>query len=324
MALGEVNGNAVILSGGTDKIIHVRDAEPGATLHKLTGELDEISALAVIDVDGTLVAVSLDGGSNVLRLWDLAAGRQLDGSPLAEDVGNGLAVGFLDEVRAAVTSDLRVWDLRTRSLIREIEDGDDMTGDAVAISSLGSRPLAVSVVFPETGEGESDDGLQVRDLHIGRPLGSYLVTDYGSDALVVTSIGDRMVLLAEQLDEVRLWSLGPPFPDQPYAGDGLSVLTGGGPGPWAPASQGLAHEVPQAAGGVLQDRGEERAVIENRGTIARVHGNYSCHVRGHPRGDRCDTRAGWLPRPGPTPPRGHRPGANPSGSPHCSPTMLPN
>ncbi len=211
VALGEVNGRTVVLSGGADKTIYVRDAKSGDVLYKLTGQLGEINALAVIDVDGTPVAVSLDG-ANVLRLWDLAVGRQL-ASPLAKEVGTGLATGFLDGIPVAITSDLRVWDLRKRSLIRQIENIGDTSGGAVAISSLGGRPVVVSVVFPKTGDNTSDDGVQVWDLRTGRPLGSYLGTNYGPDAMAVTSVGDRMVLVAEQMDVVSLWSLGPPYPE---------------------------------------------------------------------------------------------------------------
>ncbi|TDD56448.1 hypothetical protein E1286_02130 [Nonomuraea terrae] len=180
------------------------DVASGELIRTFAGEVGEIAALALIDVDGTPVAASVDGSDNVLRLWDATTGQQL-GDPLATEAGNGLTAGLLAGAPVLVSSDLRVWDLRTRSLIREIESIGDTVSNAVGVGDLGGVPIAV------TGESlEDDDAIQVWDLSTGRPFGPHLVPDHLPDSMTIGRVGERVVLLAEQVDGADIWSLSPP------------------------------------------------------------------------------------------------------------------
>ncbi|GGS67528.1 WD40 repeat domain-containing serine/threonine protein kinase [Nonomuraea spiralis] len=211
VALGTFDGRTFALTGGVDKTIKMWEVSSGKLLRTFTGNLDEVNALALIEVDKSPVAVSLDGVDGVLRVWDATTGRQL-GDPLTTQSGNGLTVGLLHGSPVVVSSDLRLWDLRTRKLIRKIDNIGDTVSNAVAIGELGDVPVAVSTVNLKDNEDTGHNGIQVWNLDTGRPLAPPVEPVYGPDSMAIGRVGERMVLLAENASGADLWSLDPPYP----------------------------------------------------------------------------------------------------------------
>ncbi|MEU1728530.1 serine/threonine-protein kinase [Nonomuraea sp. NPDC005692] len=211
VALGTLGGQLFALTGGADKTIKMWEVSSGKLLRTFTGDLDEIDALALIEVGKSAVAVSLDGVDGVLRVWNATTGRQV-GDPLTTRSGNGLTVGLLNGSPVVVSSDLRVWDLRTRKLIKEIDNIGDTVSGSVAIGELGDVPVAVSTVSLKDDEDTSHNGIQVWNLDTGRPLAPPMEPVYGPESMAIGRVGDRMVLLAGEAYGADVWSLGPPYP----------------------------------------------------------------------------------------------------------------
>jgi len=82
VALGELHGRPIAVSGGNDKTLWVWDLEAGGLLGgPLVGHEGWVNAVAVGELGGRPVAVS-GGNDEMVRVWDLAAGEPL-GEPFA-------------------------------------------------------------------------------------------------------------------------------------------------------------------------------------------------------------------------------------------------
>ncbi|MFI7455372.1 WD40 repeat domain-containing serine/threonine protein kinase [Nonomuraea sp. NPDC049714] len=203
VALAQLEGKTVGLTGGADRTIRVWDLNSRSRIRTIDAGLGEIAALAAIEVDGTPVAVSLDGSDDTLRLWDLRSGKQL-GAPLAEETGNGIAVGNLDGTPIVVSSDLRVWDLRTRRLIREIEAPGDTLANAVGVGTVDGAPVIVSTV---QGADLDYEAIQMWNLRTGAPVGSLIEIDYVPDSLAVGAVKGAPVVMVGQSTDAAVWRL---------------------------------------------------------------------------------------------------------------------
>jgi WD40 repeat protein len=203
VALAQLEGKTVGLTGGADRTIRVWDLNSRSHIRTIDAGLGEIAALAAIEVDGTPVAVSLDGPDDTLRLWDLHSGKQL-GAPLAEETGNGIAVGNLDGTPIVVSSDLRVWDLRTRRLIREIEAPGDTLANAVGVGTVDGAPVIVSTV---QGADLDYEAIQMWNLRTGAPVGSLIEIDYVPDSLAVGAVKGAPVVMVGQSTDAGVWRL---------------------------------------------------------------------------------------------------------------------
>ena len=70
VALGAVDGPAVVVSGSEDHTIRLWDAPSGAPIGEpLVGHTDGVSAVALGEVDGRAVVVS-GSRDRTIRLWD--------------------------------------------------------------------------------------------------------------------------------------------------------------------------------------------------------------------------------------------------------------
>ena len=105
MAVGELDGRPIAVSGGGDKLVRVWDLAAGGPLGEpLVGHDDWVKAVAVGELGGRPVAVSgsIDG---TVRVWDLAAGGPLGGPLVHDRFVNAVAVGGLDARSLAAAGD---------------------------------------------------------------------------------------------------------------------------------------------------------------------------------------------------------------------------
>src|SRR5262249_62321051 len=96
VAVGELHGRAIAVSGSEDFTVRMWDLEAGQPLGTLGGHEVFVRAVALGELGGRPIAVS-GGDDETVRVWDLDAGRALGGA-LRGDGGSGTAVagGTLD------------------------------------------------------------------------------------------------------------------------------------------------------------------------------------------------------------------------------------
>ena len=86
MALGEVDGEPVVVSGSNDETVRLWDARSGRPRGQpLKGHTSYVSAVALGEVDGEPVVVS-GSFDNTVRLWEARSGRPR-GQPLEGHTG---------------------------------------------------------------------------------------------------------------------------------------------------------------------------------------------------------------------------------------------
>jgi WD40 repeat protein len=157
IAIAQLDGRPVIVSGSGDGAVQVWDLASGAPIGQplIDRSVDPlaartVNAIAIAQLDGRPVILSGDGGGGVedsadgtIRVWDLATGAPIGqpvtgpfdgttgllGSPPGDAEVGALAVAQLDgrSVIVAGSGDatVRVWDLATRAPI-----GRPLTGPA--------------------------------------------------------------------------------------------------------------------------------------------------------------------------------------------------
>jgi WD40 repeat protein len=149
IAVGDVDGTPVAVSGSLDGTVRVWDLRTGtARGAPLRRHNFGVAALAVCEVDGTPVAVSggLDG---TVRVWDLRTGTAR-GAPLRGHSGRvaALAVCEVDGTPVAVSGGLdgtiRVWDLRTGTARGAPLRGHSSEVTALAVGEVDGTAVAVS------------------------------------------------------------------------------------------------------------------------------------------------------------------------------------
>jgi WD40 repeat protein len=195
VAVGELEGRPVVVSGGYDGRLRVWDLAHGTSIgqwstsqdvvHPFKYRLGGVDAVAVGKLEGRPVVTSLDYFA--VRVWDLA-----DGTPIGKLTGpwgsvHAVALGELEGrpvvVCGGVDGTVRVWDLERGTL------GEPLTGHkgpvkAVAIGELEGRPVVVS--------GDDEGTLCVRQ-GVGR-LPEMIEIGSGINAIALIPENDCCVL----------------------------------------------------------------------------------------------------------------------------------
>lgn len=167
VALGEMDGRPIAVTGGADHTVRVWDLAAGQQLGEHLVSDTSVTSVAVGRLGRRTIAVT--GGRDVV-VWDLAAGKSLYEPLRTTNRVSSIALAPLAELgdrTVALTGladgTLVVWDLAAGRRLWGPWTGPT---DAVAIGELNGRTIAVS-----TG-GERTVGMW--DLGTGRPLGSRL------------------------------------------------------------------------------------------------------------------------------------------------------
>ena len=120
MAVGELDGRPVVVTGSGDQTVRVWDLATGSPVGEpLTGHTERVHAVAVGELDGRPVVVT-GSDDQTVRVWDLATGAPV-GEPLTGHTGDGRrgGGGELDGRPVVVSGSddqtVRVWDLATGS-----------------------------------------------------------------------------------------------------------------------------------------------------------------------------------------------------------------
>ena len=125
VAVGEVDGEPVIVSGGDDATVRMWDARTGQPRGApLTGHSDWVMSVAVGEIDGEPVIVS-GGYDATVRMWD-ARTREPRGAPLTgHDAVISVAVGEIDGEPVIISGGddrtVRVWEPDARRVLVTVE-----------------------------------------------------------------------------------------------------------------------------------------------------------------------------------------------------------
>jgi WD40 repeat protein len=242
VALGVIDGQAVLVSGSADNTIRLWDARSGALINQpLAGHTGEVTAVALGVIDGSAVVVS-GSKDGTIRRWN-APGGSLICQLLTGHAGDvtAVALGAVDGrvAMASASGDgtIRLSDARTGSLIGQLLTGT--TGvTAVALGAVDDRTVVVS--------GSTNGTIRLWDARSGLPIGWPLAVGHREDwvtAVAVGAVGDRAVVASGSHDgTIRLWDVHSRSPiGQPLGGhtdwvsavalgvvDGSAVVASGG------------------------------------------------------------------------------------------------
>ena len=149
MAVGQLDGRTVVVSGSVDRTVRVWDAATGAPLaDPFTGHTGAVNAVAVGQLDGRTVVVS-GSDDRTVRVWDAATGAPL-ADPFTGHTGEvtAVAVGQLDGRTVVVSGSgdqtVRVWDAATGAPLADPFTGHTGGVNAVAVGQLDGRTVVVS------------------------------------------------------------------------------------------------------------------------------------------------------------------------------------
>ena len=223
VAVTELDGRPVVVSGGGDEAVRVWDLATGTPVgDPFTGHRGLVNAVAVAELDGRPVVIS-GGDDETVRVWDLATGDPVS-DPFTGHSGlvSAVAVAELDGrpvlISGGLDKTVRLWDLVTGDPV-----GDPFTGhrgpvNAVAVVELDGRPVVVS--------GGGDEAVRIWDLATGTPVGTPFTGHGGPvNAVAVAELDSLPVVISGSDDRtVRVWDLatGDPVSD-PFTGHSGTV-----------------------------------------------------------------------------------------------------
>ena len=230
VAVGQVDGRAVVVSGSADQTVRVWDAatgEPQATVpgHTLTGHTRTVSAVAIGEVGGRTVIVS-GSADQTVRVWDAATGRRQATLPGHTHRVSAVAIGEVGGRTVIVSGSgdqtVRVWDATTGEPQATLPGHpiDDWV-DAVAVGEVGGRAVVVS--------GSADGTVRVWDAATGEPQATLPGHTDWVGAVAMGQAAGRAVVVSGSGDEtVRVWDAvtGAPLATLSHGGGVSAVAVG--------------------------------------------------------------------------------------------------
>jgi WD40 repeat protein len=209
VAVGELEGRPVAVSGSDDKTVRVWDLADGSSIgDPMHGHQGPVRAVAVGELEGQPVVIS-GSDDHTIHVWDLVSGRTLNSWRGHDGPVTAVAVGRVGDwpVVASGSSDrtVGVWELSTGRL-RHTLRGHGGPVKAVAVTELDGWPVVVS--------GGNDRTIRVWDLASGRQLYSrrdhakwvncLAVGELDGRPVVVSGGEDRMVRVSQVAGDRQL------------------------------------------------------------------------------------------------------------------------
>ena len=267
VAVGELDGRPVVVSGSADATVRVWDLATGNPVgDPFTGHTGAVMAVAVGELDGRPVVVS-GSEDRTVRVWDLATGDPV-GDPFTGHTDSVLAVAVARAGRAPGGGQrrrrptVRVWDLATGGPV-----GDPFTGHTGWVLAVAVGGAATAARW--WSAAASDGTVRVWDLATGDPVGDPFTGHTGGCARWRSAswTAARWWSAAATDATVRVWDLatGSPVGD-PFTGhtdwvavavaelDGRPVVVSGsatgrcGCGTWPPATRSVTRSPATPAG----------------------------------------------------------------------------
>ncbi|WP_460504610.1 caspase family protein, partial [Catellatospora paridis] len=205
VALGQVDGRHIVVSGADDATIRVWDATTGEPIMSpITGHTGPVRAVAFGHVHGLPVIVSGSHDSTV-RVWDAATGAPVGGpftghGNWVRSVALGQVGGRPVVVSGGDDSTVRIWDVTTGELATGVLAGHSGWIWSVALGQVDSRPVVVS--------GSSDTTVRVWDATTGSLAAGPFTGHKGwVRSVAIGQVDGRSVVISGGSDDttVRVW-----------------------------------------------------------------------------------------------------------------------
>ena len=203
VAMGQIEGRTIIVSGSYDKTVRVWDAHSGTLVgDPLTGHEGRVNSVAVAQVDGRTVIIS-GSDDHTIRRWDAATGSQI-GAPITghKDRVHTVAVAKV-EGRALIISGsdddtIRRWDAATGSQIgrrlgrvgqiASIALGQSPERAVIFARSWNETVRALDAVTGKRLGRFWAGGVELRSIAIGEAEGLFFVVSGSPDGTVRTNV----------------------------------------------------------------------------------------------------------------------------------------
>jgi WD40 repeat protein len=193
VALGEIGGRAVALTGSEDWIARIWDAATGTALTMLIGHTKVVTAVALGKAGGRAIALT-GSWDQTARIWDAATGTQLATLTGHVDDVNAVAFGEIGGRAVALTGSwdqtARIWDAATGTQLATLT-GHTRDVTAVAVGKIGGRAVALTGSRDQTARiWDAATGTELVTLdHIGQ-VGAVALGEVGGRAVALTASSD--------------------------------------------------------------------------------------------------------------------------------------
>lgn len=227
LTTGQLDGQAVIISGWEDGTVHVTDlagtrlsspvAEAGpATTALMCGRVGNQVVAVRADTSGYVTAWDLDSQEVLQRRWFPRPANAVALSSVERPAGAGGRSGRREVVVVAANRDVTVWDLYDREQPAIAEFQYSRPVEALATNALGGRSIVASA--DEIGT------IRIADLSTGAPVGASLVDNGRVKAIATARLDGRPILASGgQNRTVRVWDLAAKPVGDPFVGHNLAV-----------------------------------------------------------------------------------------------------
>jgi WD40 repeat protein len=199
VAVAELDGRPVAISGSDDWTIGVWDVATGVPIGRRIAHDGPVNAVAVAELDGRPVAIS---GSDdwTIRVWDVATGAPIGDSLIAHGVP-GVRVGGRIIDRDSMGGILRADKEHINGAPIGRLLGHDGGVKAVVTAVLNRRPLIISGGFDAT--------VRIWDLVSGIPISGPFIGHSGPvNAVAITELDGRLIVVSGSDDwTIRVWDL---------------------------------------------------------------------------------------------------------------------
>jgi len=204
------NGRVLAAIGNKDQTYSLNIYEVGAEQARQRWQVKEMPFRLALSADGKRLATQeFTKEGNVLRLWDTAAGKEIQRfGPTKQSIwrlslsgdGRFLASGGHEDEKEGTDrmATVLVWDVRTGKLQHTLSAGAGFAGDAYAVAfSPDSRLLAAC---------GGDNSVRLWQVDNGKELQCCRGHDYAPHAIIFSPDG-KTVIAGDNASTIRLWDV---------------------------------------------------------------------------------------------------------------------